>query len=556
MVDTTTLDRLDAAYESGMRQRRRREIKRLRPPVATLWHARTVGLDLAGRIAGEYTGDCEWVVNDVGRATISMPEADPLARWAAEWYNRDKDVVVLRIDKDGERWCGTLSDLDVEQHEQGDRTVHLTFLHDWEQFKHIPVYPNPMFPSAFQAPKVFQLFMKAMSLLALTLQLNLLRHFTVLGGHLPDDPLKFESWQAAWNWRDWPILVAPINYLEDPTPLRYLGARMDYFADLAQPILEDVQLHMRIDRWFEGDPDPWPGARLTRNGQMIVTFHDKSGWFGETATEGTLGRGLTRTALEIADGGVEEIRNLVDARPDTPQYHVSRWLGVAPGDPYVVYRTSGAASMVRSARASYSPPTVGMITVGGQSMPGVNETMSAVTKVVFNLLGAAIPGGAGFGAIVDDAAKPIYENTTLAFQTLDLVLRTRRLGWGHYLEDTDVGNIEAFTVASVVALRALRRATDAKSGHTLDVGDGAPFLIGARGEGHWHYGDRIGHESLLSRDGRIETGQANRVALAWAADEPHHYAVTIGEFPRRDPVEWAIKLAGSVAKDLQRQGLM
>ena len=31
---------------------------------------------------------------------------------------------------------------------------------------------------------------------------------------------------------------------------------------------------------------------------------------------------------------------------------------------------------------------------------------------------------------------------------------------------------------------------------------------------------------------------------------------TIGEFPRRDPVELAIKLAGSVAKDLQRQGLM
>ena len=557
MVDAAVLDRLDDIADRAVALRDARDAHAIAPPRVSLWEAQTVGLELAGYVAGEYAGDVEWAPLDVGTASIELPAEHPLAMWAARWYARDKEVVVLRVDPPGRepwknRWCGTMSECITTQDEGGDRVTRLVFMHDLEQLNHIPVWPNPVLPASLQVPKVFQMLMKAKSLLATTLMLQLLRqHGPVAGFNLPDDVLRFESWAAQWDWRQWPMIIHPSNYLDDKTPLRYLGARMDMFLDVARPICEDVQLSITIRRWFPGDPDPWLGARLTTPGQMIVDFEDKSGWFEGTSTEGTIGRGLLRTVLEVADGAVEEVRRVVDERPDAPEYEVSGWLGVAPQQPYVTYLTHGAANMVTGAEETYTPPTVGKITVGGQSMPGVNETMSATVKVVFNLLGSLIPGGAGFGTIVDDAVSPIYENTTLAFMTLQLILRTRRLGWGHYCEDTDVGNIPAWTVEAFMALRALRRATEGEESMTIDVGDGLPYFIGE----HWHVGDRIGAQSLSNPD-RIVALTCQKLQLNWSAESPHSYTATLGKWPRRDPVLWAINFVGQVARDLQTQGLL
>ena len=557
MVDAATMERLRGIESRALAIRDARNRRALAPPRVSLWEAQTVGLELAGYVAGEYAGDVEWEVLEVGAATIELPAEHPLAQWAARWYERDKDVVVLRVDPPGRepwrnRWCGTMSECVTAQDETGDRVTRVTFLHDLEQLNHLPVWPNPVLPDVLQTPKVFQLYMKAQSLLTTTLLLSLLRqHGPVAGLNLPDDILSFESWAAQWDWRKWPMITHPGNYTDDATPLRYLGARMDHFLDVARPICEDVQMHIEIIRWFPGDPDPWPGARLTTPGQMVVRFVDKSGWFEGTSTEGTLGRGLLRTVLEVADGAVEEIRRVVDERPNAPEYEVSSWLGVAPQQPYVTYLTHGAANMVQSAEETYSPPTVGKVTVGGQSMPGVNETISAAVKVTFNILGSFIPGGAGFGSIVDDSISPIYENTVLAFWTWQLVLRRRRLGWGHYCEDTDVGNIPAFTIEAFMALRALRRASEGSEGMVIDVGDGLPYFIGE----HWHIADRIGAQTLTNPD-RIIALTCQKLRLAWSAEEPYSYSATLGRWPRRDPVLWAIGQVGQVAQDLQKRGLL
>lgn len=556
MVATpATLERLDGIAAAAAEVKARRERRALKAPEASLWEAKTVGLELAGYLGGvEYGVDVEWAVNEPGSGWIELPFESELAQWAARWYLRDKDVVVLRVDHNGGRWCGTLSDVKTSVDEHGDAMTRLIFIHDLEQLNHRPCWPNPLLPASLQIPKVYQLVGKAATILAATLQLNLLREFSPVALNLPDDILDFDSWLAQWNWRDWPMIVHPSNYFEDRTPIRYIGARMEHFLELAAPIAEDVQISIEINRWFPGDPDPWPGARLKRPGQMVVSFVDKSGWFEATGTTGTLGQGLVRTVLEIADGGVEEIRRVVDERPNAPEYEVSGWLGVAPQQPYVTYLTQGTASMVRSAEETYTPPTVGKLTVGGQSMPGVNETMSAVTKVVFNILGSLIPGGAGFGAIVDDAISPIYENTTLAFMTLQLILRRRRLGWGHYMEDTDVGSIPAFTLEAIMALRALRRESEGTEAITVDVGDGLPYTIGGRGRGHWHAGDRIGVQSIHDPD-RVLSVTCQKLRLAWSATDPHGYTATLGRWPKRDPVLWLFAQIGRVASDLQKQGL-
>lgn len=550
-----TLDRLDGIEADALALRAERDRLARRAPEVSLWEATTVGLRLRGPVSGEYAGSVEWVVGDTGTATIELPAEHPLATWCARWFDRDKEVVVLRVDHNGARWCGTMSRVVTTQGDDGDRSTRVEFMHDYEQFKHLPVYPNPVLPSGLQVPKVYQMIGKAASIMAITLQLNLLRHHTLLNFNLPDDVLDPSSWMSQWNWRDWPMLVHPINYVDDKTPIRYIGARMEMFHDVIAPICEDVQIHVDVTRWFPGDPDPWPGARLTRPGQMIVRFVDKSGWFEGTSTFGSVGGGLVRTVLELADGAVEEARRVVDERPNAPEYEVSRWLGVAPMQPYVTYLTKGETNMVNSVEEVYTPPTVGTVTVGGQSMPGVNETISAAVKVVFNLFGSFIPGGAGFGSIVDGAIQPIYENTVLAFQTVDLILRTRRLGWGHYMEDTDVGSVEAYTIGALMRLRALRRASEGTEGFTVDVGDGLPYTIGGTGRGHWHIADRIGLQSLHDDD-RIVAMTCQKLVLDWSADQPHAYTATIGQWPRRDPVLWAIGRIGDLAQDIQKQGLM
>ena len=555
MVDTATIDRLDAAYSHAHRAEQARERARAMAPRVSLWEAETVGLSMKGYVRGEYAGSCEWAVLEVGTASVTLPAEHPLAVWAARWYERDKEVVVLRVDHNGARWCGTLSECVTTQDENGDRQVELAFLHDLEQLKHLPLYPNPVLPSAVQIPKVFMLVGKAISIMAAAMQLNLLRSYTLLGFNLPDDILDPESWLSQWRWRDWPMLIHPVNYTEDRSPLRYLGARMDMAYDVMVPICEDIQANIEISRWFPGDPDPWVGAKLTRPGQMILRFVDKSGWFEGTSLFGTLGGGLIRTVLELADGAVEEIRRVVDERPDAPEYEVSRWLGVAPSQPYVLYTTAPGRNMVTSITERYAPPTVGKITVGGQSMPGVNETISAGTKLIFNLFGSFVPGGAGFGSIADDALKPLYENSLLAFQTVDLVLRKRSLGWGHYIEDVDVGSIPAYTMEALMALRALRRASEGVTSIEVNVGDGSPYVIGGEGHGHWHHGDRIAVESV-AHPGRVEALVCQKLTLAWDAESAPEYTAELGKWPRRDAVLWLIGLVGKMAQDMQKQGLL
>lgn len=548
------VDRLDAIHDAALAARADRARRRREPPLVRLWEPTGIGLELRGQVRGEYSASWQWKLNDTGAGELALPFDHHLAQWVLRWWERDRANVVVTVDKDGARWSGMLEGCTVEQAEDGSRIVTVTFLSDYEQLKHLPVWANPLTPAGLQFPKTFQLVGPAAWILKTTLFLNLFRQFGSLW-QLPDDPLDPQTWVTGLDYKRWPILVVPRPAVVDATPIRYLHSRFTNFHDLAAPLLEDCRLMVEVRRWLVGDPQPWPGAGLNRNGQIIIDIVDKSGWWEQTATGGTIAHGLVRTGLEVADNLVDETRFALEAPADAEEYAVSGFLGVAPKQPWVVYRTSEPCNTAVAASCTWQPATVGQVTVGGQSMPGVNELTSANVQLVFNILGSFILQPS-LGGIADSALKPLYEDTILAFMSLKSPLRTRRLGWGHYMENFAAGGDKAYTLSSLLALRKGFRDTAEEVGHDLKIADGAPYLVGDRGGGHFFLGDRIGAEIPGARDGRVQVSQVTELVLEWSAEQPHEWAVTVGAFPRRDPVEWAIGQVKELSAGLQEVGLL
>lgn len=543
----------DRIMSAALAQRDERARLRREPPLVRLWEPSNTGLKLRGRVSGEYSASFQFKLNDTGSGELVLPYDHRLARWCVEWWGRDKDNVVITVDKDGARWSGTMEQVTTTQSEDGDRSVTVTFLSDYEQLKKLTVWPNPFTPAGLQFPKTWQLYGPAAYILKVSLFVNLFRQSGSLW-QLPEDPLDPETWIRGLNYKDWPILVQPRSIVMDASPWRYIHSRMKSWHDMAEPVLSEARLMVSWRRWLVGDPQPWPGAGLHRNGQLIVDIVDKSGWWEETATGGTLFHGMARTALDVADNIIDETRFLVDAPPDRGEYRKG-WLGTKPRAPWVVYRTNGATNTAVSTSYTYRPATVAQVTVGGKSAPGVNEFLSATNKFIFNFLGSFIlmPG---LGSVVDTAVNPLYSDVILPFMSFRSPLRTRNLGWGHYMENFQDGGDSAYTLSSLLALRKGFWETKSTVSHELTIADGAPYLIGDNGRGHFFLGDRIGAEVPGSREGRIDVAQCVELNLSWSADTPHEWQATIGDWPERDPLEWAISQVQELSAGLQEFGVL
>lgn len=537
MTDAAVLQRMDRIYDDAMVRRRERDRVRREPPLVRLWDG---DWNLRGRVAGEFEGRFEWKLNDTGAGMIVLPAEHHLAVWAAEYWNRrDCRNIHVTVDKDGARWGGRLDSVKTEQNEDGDRTVTLSFLHDFEELKHLLVWSNPFTPAAVQFPRTFVLAGPSRYMLKLALFLNLAR----MQGNwwaMPDDPLDAGSWIQSVAMREWPIMVKPDSLLMDDTPWCILNSRFKTWAEMAKDTLADAQLMVECRRWLNGDPPPWPGAR-PRNGQLIIDIVDKSGWFGQTAVGGTILGGLARTVLTVADDLVDESQQSVGKVVESSEYAVSGFLGTAPKNPWVVFRTDPEAgtNVVQSTSFTWQPATSVQLVAGGHSMPGVNEGIKAVVQMAGALMEAylMVPN------LVEPAVTlltPLFEDTLLAFMSYKSVQRSSTLGWSHYMESFVSGADKAYTLSSVLAMRQGMRATRERTSHTMKIGDGGPYLVGERGQGHFFLGDRVGGE-IPGSAGRIAVDQVTDLTLSWDADKPHEWDVTVGDADTdQDPVDWVI----------------
>ena len=534
-----------------------------------------------GTVYGEIAGNVTQIVNETGTIQVRLPIDldDRRGTWAAFWA-LDEDArgtsnIHVIIETMGARIGGRMKQKDgvhLVRGEKGDEVV-IDFLDDIEELKHVHTAGNPFLPiSLIQQPKAWMLFDQADRGILVTLAANLLR-LQLSNISIADllellDPDNWTLGNLLDVWQQSQIVVVPRKFGDSVAPLSLVvGSIKTPIFDVAAPILEDAELQWELRRWLTGDPEPWPGAGTNwRNGTLMVRIVDKSNFRQGTSIGGNLLTGLTRTIASVTSNHVEDSYDLFTGETiDETGYRLPGVLGSLPAHPYVVYR-DGDITGIQTSEFSRSPGGAGRITVGGQSMPGVNELISAAVQYGGDVLGdnlsAVISAGVGYsvsvgslGGALDSFLNPIYRDSILAYMSVPLLLRVAKQGWGHYLETTSTNVTQAFTAASVMDLRKRRRETDPDLEFTLIVANASPWLIGDNGFGHWWLGDRVGGTSKYLMP-RVFVRRNRQLDITWGDGKGLGIEATFGDTrSEKDAIEHMTELVAKAMSGLQEIGL-
>lgn len=538
-----------------------------------------------GTVHGEIAGNLSQVVNETGLIKLRLPIDldDPRRTWAAFWAldeeARGTTNIHIIIETMGARIGGRMkpkNGVTVTRSADGDE-VTVDFLDDMEELKFVHTAGNPFLPiSLIQQPKAWMFLGQADHAILLTMAANLLRlqltnidvgdllalldpsNWTI--GGLVDAFLGF--------WEESQIVIKPRVFGDSAAPLALvIGSIRTSIFDVAAPILEDAELQWELRRYLTGDPEPWEGAGTNwRNGTLMVGIVDKSGFRTGTSLGGNLLTGLTRTIASVLSNNVEDSYDLFTGETiDETGYRLPGLLGTLPAHPYVVYR-DGDITGIQTSEFSRSPGGPGRITVGGQSMPGVNELISAAINYGGDVLGdnlsIVISAFAGvnitvgsLGGALDSFLNPIYRDSILAHISVPLLLRVSKQGWGHYLETNSSNVTQAFTAASIMDLRARRRETDPDTSFTLKVANASPWLIGDNGFGHWWNGDRVGGTSKYLMP-RVFVRRCRNLDINWGEGQGVTIEATFGDTRNeKDAIERLTELVAKSMSGLSEIGL-
>ena len=340
-----------------------------------------------GTVYGEISGRVNPIVNQTGTIQLTLPIDldDPRRTWAAFWAldeeGRQTRNIHIVVETMGARISGRMkpqNGVTITRGEQGD-VVTIDFLDDIAELAHVHTAGNPFLPLALiQQPKAWMLLAQADHGLLLTLAANLLR-LQLTNIQLPTDLLDPATWPAnpLDLWGQSQIVVMPRAIADSAAPLSLIvGSIRTSIFDVAAPILEDAELQWWTRRYLAGDPEPFPGGGTNwRQGTLFVDIVDKSGFRQGTSLGGNLLTGLTRTISSVLSNAVEDTYDIVSGETILEEsetgYRLPAFLSTQAPHPYVVYR-DGDITGIQTSEFSRSPGGPGRITVGGQSMPGVN----------------------------------------------------------------------------------------------------------------------------------------------------------------------------------------
>lgn len=495
-------------------------------------------------VGNEYEHSFTWIANDTGTGKVILPFDSPQGLWIYDMWGRmergEKRNVHITVDCAGARWGGRLDRCVVEHDQEGDRIVIAEFLHDYEELKWISCWSNPFLPAIFQFPRAFILAGPVTWILKTTLWCQLFRFKNPLIT-IPDDPLDFGSYVDFLDMSTWDIVVKPTTFLEAMASGVVWGvvySRWSNFHDMAHTMLEDAELVIDCRRWLEGDPLPWPGANL-RHGTLVVDIVDKSGQYLGTSHGGSIFDGLFRTVAEFADDFIDSTADLIMDTDVPADYFMPGHRLTRKELPYVVY-LEGEGSNIETSSFHNSPAKGDTVAVGGHSMPGVNEAISATIQAVGDILGNLVLIGS-LGGTIDTLLQPLYEDTVLAWWSVKSPQRAQHSGWSRYHEFFQSPAGKAYTIASLMVLRAGFWATKTTLANEVALFDGAPFVIGGPGIGHWFLDDRIGFALEDDPTGRIWIDRARKIELK-RDQEGKQWVATIGdERLLQDPAQraWA-----------------
>jgi hypothetical protein len=530
----------DQIWDATREQKLVEDRIRREQPVGRIWDAEWNVQHILG---SEYSCKFSWISNDTGPGQTEFPMSSPVAQWIYDYQGRmdrgEGRTVGITIDYCGARWSGILDKFAVEQREDGDTVLVVDWVADYEQLKWYSVVPNPFLPDAFQAPRAWLLAGPVTWVLRLTLFLAIWReHNPFLTW--PDDPMDLNNWVTmGLDISDWHIVVKPESFIDamaSGVVWSVATSRWANFHDMAHYMVEDSEISIECRRYLPGDEEPWAGADL-RYGTLVVDFVDKSGILVGTANGGNVFDGLARTVVEFADDFIDSTYDIV-ADAETPQdyFDVGKRY-TDPVKPYVVFY-EGETSPVQESSWIYSPTKGVQVAVGGHSAPGVNETISATIQAIGDILGNLVQLGS-LGGTIDTLLAPIYEDTVLAWQTYKSNERANNTGWDRLFTYFQEGAGKAYTISSLMVLRAGMWATKTVISWQVSVSDGQPYLIGDNGIGHFWLDDRIG--LVLKADNQIHMDRCRRIDLAWGPDSPPEWNLNVGdERIWQDPAQRAL----------------
>ncbi len=577
-MSLTTLEDHRRVWKFASDRKDRREAERLRVPHVRLWDGDYV---LRGVASGWRELEFEFIENDVGTASLTLPVDHYLAQWVLDHKGRFKRNVHITIDKQGSRWAGRMDNYKVVRSKDGDAYVEIFFLHDLEEAKHILCWSNPFLIPEFQFPKLWIIFGPAKWCLLTTLFVNILRLETSLWT-LPDNPLDITEWMGPSFWPGyWRQIVKPFPLFGDNTNLTVIFSRFKPFYELARDVLEDAQLSLTCRRYIHED-DTHPFSDLSgeldigiiedlatliplRNGCLVWDIVDRSGWGTETAFGGSLLTGLVRAVVSIASDGTTENIDVIRSDATFPgDYYIPDYSGTRPSAPWVVFE-EGKFTGIQSSEFIYYEATDNSVVLGGKSAPGVNEGISTAVNMagdyLTSIINSALAAGGAFGTaidlpplggVMDSVAKIFYEDVFAAFNQFPstravsapmpiagLEEQPTSSGDFHYYEGWGEGADRAYTISALAAARSKFWETRARTAHTIEVADAAPYYVGDNGQGDFWLGDRVAVSVFgYPEPDVLFVERVNKVKYRWDKDGPSGWTFEIG---RREPKDPAIK---------------
>ena len=347
----------------------------------------------------------------------------------------------------------------------------------------------------------------------------------------PDDPLDPAGWFNSLDQSTWETVVKPTSFIDAMASGVVWGvfiSRWANFHDASHIMVEDAELLWTCERYLEGDPDPWPGANL-RHGTLVIDLVDKSGVNIGTSHGGSIFDGLVRTVVEFADDFIDSTENVI-ADTEVPQDYFLPGVKFTRKElPYVVFRED-ETSAIQTSQWINSPSKGVQVATGGHSMPGVNEAISASIQAAGDILGSLAQIGS-LGGTIDTLLKPLYEDTILAWWAVKSSQRAQNSGWSRYFEyfqdASQSGGGKAYTIASLMVLRAGFWATKTTISWKAQVADGLPYVVGDNGLGHFFLEDRVG--LVLKGDTKIHMDRCRKLDLAWGEEDPPEWQISIGD---------------------------
>ncbi|MFE3754554.1 phage tail protein [Nocardia tengchongensis] len=542
---TTFVSDLPGIYSAAQAGKAQRKAQRFARPLVRLWDGNWV---LRGVCGAEISADFHWTLNDTGVGILVLPYDYYLAQWAMDIYGDDPRTgrttqnIHITVDKDGARWDGRLEKAVLRTDDQGVTTVELSFLHSYEELKHIICWSNPFLVDAVQFPREFMLAGPSIWVLKTALMMNLLR----LQGSswaVPSDPMDSSQW-GNLDMSQWPIVIKPTTYAADNlvSVWTIFGSRFKNWHDCAAGTLQTAELMVQTRRWLQGDPLPWPGANL-RSGCLVVDIVDKSGFTaGKTNQRHDVWSGLApmwETYQQNADGKFYDQIALPLPDPNAPAlYKQQGYLGTLPTNPWVVYRQNDHCG-IQTSQFIVQPSNAVQVVTGGHSAPGVNEAISSAVQFVGFLLGGILGEAPYIGPILSAVTEGAFEvintivmalftDTLLAWQSHYDSDRAAASGWSHYFEHFETSADRAYTLGALLSMGEGMWKTRTHHTHKLTVANGQPYLIGDAGQGHFFLGDRVGSTVKGMPAGKIYVDQVTELELAWSRNASPQWQITLG----------------------------